>query len=222
MLTSLLVTIPSLSVRATYMKSFKTLSFVLALSSTTAWAITPPTPYVTGQFGQYNYNENNQFYQNVFDSFNPTARLGFGYTWYMNEAIDFSVEGGYQWYSNLNTNDFDQGITSVVPGLSVNFKRHSLDLLGVFGHHFTNTSWNIFLKAGLAFVSNSVNASYTNVTLSASQNFLTPKAALGLGYSFNEKVNLNFSLNQEFETNNYNNYSPSATSWLLGLNYLFI
>ena len=163
-------------------------------------------PYVAYQAGSYGYNDDNKFYDNLFDDF--STRLSAGYMWATNPCLSYGVEAGYQFYSKQSERIFDY---------TFSYKRQSLDLLGVLDYKI-NQQFNVFAKAGAVLVLQTFKLGDVYGVDSEDHNTVTPKAAIGVGYEILDNVQLNLSLNHEFEREYH---APSASSLLLGVQYSF-
>jgi len=200
------------------------LSSVLVVSSTCALA----APYVSGQLGSYGYGDNNVF-ENTFDNedgHGVTGRLAAGYRWDISEILKIGVEAGINGYQNKN---IDAGL------IDVSLKRFSTDALGVLTVYPTS-KFNLFAKGGAAYVRQKLSVSGSMFRLNVREDNIVPKAAVGVGYDICPNINVNLSLNHEFNRDKMVTFvsdtnpmvkvtGPSintgATSVLAGIQYTF-
>ncbi|MFI4937096.1 MAG: outer membrane protein [Candidatus Berkiellales bacterium] len=194
----------------------------LILVSSTAYS----APYISGQLGVVGYG-NNAIFKNLFDNddqYAASGRVAAGYLWDINNCLKMGLETGFTINSdkNLDTVDFWNN------HIDVDYKRWSADLLGVVDFYATER-FDLFAKAGVAYVSEKVEARISNpwgvnVSGSVSNEKYVPKAVIGAGYNVTNNVNLNVSLNHEFDRNSRSDFSlsvPGATSVLAGIKYTF-
>lgn len=77
------------------------------------------------------------------------------------------------------------------------YSGYNIDLLGVARYNVANTGFNIFGKAGAAYVSQTFTMNdniawiYSGPTTSNTAHKVLPKVALGVGYDFNQNVGIN-------------------------------
>ncbi len=157
-------------------------------------------------------NQLNQFYQltaigqkSKVDNFAAAAHIG--YLFPVTQNFLLGAELGYNY---LPENKYTFGIASAFPGKdpktalvngTIKYSQYSLDLLGVAKYYVTD-EFNIFGKAGIAYVNQKVTQSFTNgnpgdpdllkrlPSISSSEAKFLPKVAVGVGYNITQNVEL--------------------------------
>ncbi|MGD9107834.1 MAG: outer membrane beta-barrel protein [Gammaproteobacteria bacterium] len=126
-----------------------------------------------------------QSYSEKFGGF--SANIYVGYLWNISSisGLKLGPELGYNYYQN---NKYKLYSTD---GSTIHWKYqgYNIHLMGVALYNLTNTNWNIFGKAGAAYVSQNLKGSYYQVNytdLSNDRAKILPKVALGAGYNFNK------------------------------------
>lgn len=178
----------------------------ILLTSLSLPALAAGTRYAALQGGSYGLNEDNKFYDGLFDDY--SARVSGGYMWATDPCLSYGLELGFQHYSKISARYLD---------MVLSYKRQSLDLLGVLDYKFAE-KFDVFAKAGAAVVYEDFKARDSFGYIQASETSVTPKAAIGVGYQVVDNVQVNLSLNHEFERENH---VASASSLLLGVSYSF-
>ncbi|MCS5709310.1 porin family protein [Candidatus Berkiella cookevillensis] len=172
-------------------------------------------PYVLGEVGIYGLGENNNLWKNIYDNDTKlNARLAAGYLWDVANNTKAGIETGF----NLN-----QSNKVRYDDLTIKFKRHSFDLLGVLDFYPTQ-KFDVFAKVGTAYTKNKLSLHYLNLNDSVSHSTFVPKAVIGAGYDFSKDLNVNLSLSHEFKKNSDSVFSviPSASTFMLGMKYNFV
>ncbi|MGE4349316.1 MAG: outer membrane beta-barrel protein [Candidatus Berkiella sp.] len=173
-------------------------------------------PYVLGEVGVYGLGENNNIWKNIFDNDEDTklsARIAAGYLWNVANNTKAGVETGFNFNRNIKVRYDD---------VTLKFKRHSFDLLGVLDFYPTQ-KFDVFAKVGTAYTKNKISYHYLNMSDAASHSTFVPKAVIGAGYDFTKDLNVNLSLAHEFKKNSYSfDLIPSSSMFMLGMKYNFV
>ncbi|ODN44058.1 outer membrane protein [Piscirickettsia litoralis] len=124
------------------------------------------------------------------------GRIDAGYLWGQG-PFNYGVEMGFASYAN-NTYKISSGSASE----ELKYSGYNVDLLGVAQYNFT-PNWNIFGKAGVAYVHQKTEISVADGGLSAtpfskSENKLLPEVAIGGGYQFANGLGLNLTVSHIF------------------------
>jgi hypothetical protein len=180
--------------------------------------------YVGGNLGVYGAGRDNNPFDNIFDNdddLRATGRLNMGYEWDMAPKFKLAVEAGINGFQ-----DHEQDATVVsADDTLVRYHRFSVDVLGVLDY-FVVPCVDLFVKAGPVYIHQEASAEHDSLgDVSFDDNGLSGKAVIGVGYSFNPKLNVNLSLSHEFERDNgYDDIDsfPSASSLMLGVKYNFV
>jgi len=117
--------------------------------------------------------------------FNPNWAAEFGYTGYKN--ADFTntfVRGTNQGSGDVAQNAWDLVAKGIIP-LADNF--------------------NVFAKAGLAYVESDNNGALSNINYQNASNKFRPTVGAGIGYEFNTNVGTDITYTHIFEGNGINN-----------------
>ncbi|WP_159084810.1 outer membrane protein [Dongshaea marina] len=105
--------------------------------------------------------------------------------------FQYGAEMGYYTYAD-NTYNYDS-----IP-LNAQYKGNYFDLLGV-GKYSFSSGWNIFGKAGAAYVTQKLNANADGFNvIDDTQHKILPKVALGVGYDFTSNWSANLQFSQVF------------------------
>lgn len=192
------------------------LTLAIALLSSTVYA----APYVSGEVGYFGYGNNNPF-KNMFDNrhsdaIGATGRLSAGYLWDVADCIKLGVEAGFSGNQNVDLK---------VDGTKIaKYKRFGVDALAVADYSVT-PEFDVFAKAGATYVHQRITSDLDAVDFTGSSSHVVPKAVIGVGYNVSENVNLNMSLNHEFQKrsshDSFGSFAPGATSLLAGIKYNF-
>lgn len=159
--------------------------------------------YVLGQAGALKFSAKHTDFS---DNWGLAGRLAAGYLW-SSDAWRFGVEAGalIHDFNTYSTKD-DDGTKD-----KVNTSGYLIDLLAV-GKYYFNDQWNIFGKAGAAYVQQKLTVKENGVkkgTFKAHN--IRPEIQAGIGYDVNQ--NLGFSLTYLYaygkrdQTNEKNNLS---------------
>lgn len=180
-------------------------------------------PYAAIEGGVNGYGGNN-IYDNFFESEGkgPVGRLSAGYLWDLNDRFQIGLETGFsKYFKDLKANGTDWWNDT---SWNARYKRWDVDLLGVVDFHATER-FNLFAKAGAAYANQKTSASIfmqnTTYTYSDTDNIVSPKAVIGMGYDVTDNVNLNLSLNHTIHINRRDNSDLGATAVLAGIKYNF-
>ncbi len=169
-------------------------------------------PFISGQIGLSGYGDNN-IYKNFDNDHNinlgGTGRLAAGYLWDLNDFLKLGLEAG----ANVNQN---VSIFKSYRGYNIETKRWSIDTLAV-ADFFVTPQVDMFVKAGFAYVKQSLPGNFWI----SSNHAVAPKGAAGVGYNITPNVNLNLSLNHEFNKSKSFHFRPGASSVLAGIRYSF-
>lgn len=195
------------------------LTLALALLSSSLYA----APYVAGEVGYFGYGNNNPF-RNLFsnkydDAIGATGRLSAGYLWDIADCLKLGVEAGLSGNQNVDLK---------VDGTKIaKYKRFGVDALAVVDYNITS-EFDVFAKAGATYAHQRLTSNNEVVDLNditGTHARIVPKAVIGAGYNVTENVNVNMSLNHEFQRNTSNTFfaksAPGATSLLAGIKYTF-
>lgn len=200
------------------MKKTNKLSLLVSLAMLSSVAVANGAPYVGAELGAFGYGNNNVA-KNLFESHRSddrgvTGRVSAGYLWDITNAVKLGVEAGVSKNQNKTVVEFDDA--------NLKFKKWGLDTLAV-ADFAVNDCMNVFAKAGTTYTHNKFAANAYNLEYSVSNSVVVPKAVIGAGYNVSENINLNVSLNHEFERNSSNDskYSPGTSSVLAGIKYSF-
>ncbi|BDR35925.1 transporter [Photobacterium damselae subsp. damselae] len=105
-----------------------------------------------------------------------------GYLW-QTQQVEYGVELGFDTYAK---NKYRIG-----DAFHMDYKGYNLDLLGVAKYNFSS-QWNVFGKAGLAYVNQKLTADGLGLGLiGKNKNEIKPKVALGFGYDFTAELGMN-------------------------------
>jgi outer membrane immunogenic protein len=140
-------------------------------------------------------------------------------------SFNYGIEVGYAMYQS---NKYTIGDTA-----SFIYKGYNIDILGVAQYNF-NSNWNIFSKAGVAYVHQKTTTSedkFFNPYTDSKNKFL-PEVAIGGGYEFDNGLGLNLTFSHIFGNNpeQFNsvnmtrdnlNKVASVNMLTLGINYKF-
>jgi outer membrane immunogenic protein len=179
-------------------------------------------PYAAIEAGVNGYGNNN-IYENFFEteSNGPVGRLSAGYLWDLNNRLGVGLETGFsKYFKDLKANGTDWWSDT---SWNASYKRWDVDLFGVVDFHATE-KFNIFAKAGAAYVNQKISGSIftqdTTYHISDTDNIVSPKAVIGMGYDVTDNVNLNLSLNHTIHINRAQS-DLGATAVLAGIKYNF-
>ncbi|MCS5712254.1 outer membrane protein [Candidatus Berkiella aquae] len=170
-------------------------------------------PYVSGQFGVYGTRDSNNVYDNLFHSHKAraTGRIGAGYLWDVNPCTELGLEGGVQGYQKLRES---------YNNVEASLRRYSIDVLGVVDYYPTVHGFDLFAKAGAAYIREKATIHLDHFDASARKGAVVPKAVIGAGYDIINNVNVNLALSHEFKRSNAY-FFPAATSAMIGAKYTF-
>ncbi|KLV36953.1 outer membrane protein [Piscirickettsia salmonis] len=105
------------------------------------------------------------------------GRINAGYLWNQG-SLNYGVELGYATYANSK-----YSVTNKDDTRTLKYSGTNIDLLGVIQYNFT-PNWNIFAKAGLAYVTQKTSGSNAFKLEFESNNKVLSEVALGAGYEF--------------------------------------
>lgn len=167
---------------------------------------------------------------NDFKHFTVGAHVG--YLAQVSEYFLLGAEVGYQYLPNTRYT-FDQTSAGVTTnGISVKYSDYLFNLLAV-GKYYVNNQFNVFAKAGIAYVNQKITLSQAaspNLVSNPSSEKIKPQIAVGLGYNVTPNVEVTAQYSRVFgdtveAVSNLNNLKatniPSSNSYLVGANYYF-
>ena len=197
-------------------------SVLFASWNANAFELVDGSPYVSAALGIYGAGQDNNPFNNIFDNdddIRGAARLAAGYEWDLHNKFKVGFEAGINGFQ-----DHEQDATIITPDdTTLTYRRFSADILAVIDYYIVPCV-DLFIKGGPVFVHQEASAEHTTVAISNDDNGVTGKLAIGLGYAFTHKINVNLTLAHEFERDHgYRDVDsfPSASSLLLGVNYFF-
>lgn len=172
----------------------------IVLSIISIPAVANPGFYIQGQGGFVAIIPGgSDFESDLFDlSDGGTGRLSGGYLWGDNN-LNYGLETGVMIYPNARSSD------SFLNLFDTKYEGFNLDLLGVLKYTF-NCGFNVFAKAGLAYMHQHVTTDSINFTLFDAVNVpsvqladntgnkIAPEIAAGIGYQFNPNFEINLAL----------------------------
>lgn len=192
----------------------KKLALALLLFPTLALA--QPGTYFQGQLGGVYLVDGNHF-DFLFGPTGATGRASVGHLW-GNTNVNYGVEAGLAYFSHASST------ISIFGDNTLSYSGYTSDILGVLKYNFDN-GFNIFGKAGLAYLSQSSNQTgsvmgtivYQNAT---SGNKVGPEFAIGAGYQFTPNWEMNLTESTVL-VSGVSAGNPVATTnmFLLGLAY---
>lgn len=152
--------------------------------------------------------------------FGPAARLSGGYLWAADSHLAYGIESGVAYNKNkLELNLFDDTVTT-------GYKSINLDLLGVLKYSF-DSGFNVFGKAGANYshVTTYIEDNQGNETdTGTTPDQIFPEVALGMGYQFNQNVEMDLTASTSFTKAGSGKNSQIGTfnnNLMLGLTYHF-
>ncbi|OAJ33076.1 outer membrane protein [Piscirickettsia salmonis] len=119
------------------------------------------------------------------------GRINAGYLW-SQDSLNYGIELGYATYANSK-----YSMTNKDGTMTLKYSGNSLDLLGVIQYNFT-PNWNVFGKAGLAYVTQKTSGSNAFKAVFKNNNKVLPEVALGAGYEFANGIGLNVTASHIF------------------------
>lgn len=164
-------------------------------------------PYLSGQIGAtivpFTFSTPYSSYE--IDKTALLTRLAVGYMWENNASLQYGIEAGYE-----NLHRVKQSYQQFV----LEARQYQIDTVGVVDYFFCKR-WDVFAKAGAAYTKRTVSGNYRQASYSGAYDKFSPKVALGVGYNLTNHVNLNISLE-----NNFQDVSPHR-DLLAGIKYTF-
>jgi len=185
------------------MNSFKSLFVCSLIFTSPAYC----APYLSGQLGATNATLTYTTPYSFADSHKTTliSRIAAGYLWEKNDCLKYGIEAGFENFHSVKK-DFHQ--------IELKYHQFQIDTLGVIDYYLKK-KLDLFAKAGAAYSKQTGSANTLQASVSASFNKVFPKAVIGVGYDLTHNVNLNISLENNF------NYETPKRNLLLGLKYSF-
>ena len=199
----------------------KKLIFCAAALLLPSLAMATPGTYMTGQAGV------NDIYPNgsgTTDLVGAAWGVGLGYLWGDN-SVNYGLELDGLTYPDSTANQ-----TVFVPGegnfsADAKINGYNVSLLAVLKYTDCDSGWDVFVKAGGAYVNQDISLSIpsidNNVAGTVSTNEIAPEAAVGVGYMFNPNIEVNLTADAVFADsgNNFNDKPIQNGNLLLGLTY---
>lgn len=183
-----------------------------------------PGAYVQGVvggnavFGDDNYSFNRA---NTLTGYSFGAAAG--YLWGCSN-LNYGVEVGALSYPD-STTSYNYGLGGI-QSIDGKTDGYNIDLLGVLKYTF-DSGFNVFAKAGVAYVNQKATADYKIAgvkvsSVSRTDDKYAPEVALGAGYQFNQNWEVNLTANTVFAGESSLNDAVSRTgNVLLGVTYHF-
>ncbi|MBI2790880.1 MAG: outer membrane beta-barrel protein [Gammaproteobacteria bacterium] len=164
-------------------------------------------PYLSGQLGATDVTLTYTTPYSFSDShkITPISRVAGGYLWENDEHFKYGLEAGFENFHSVKE-DFHQ--------IELKYHQFQIDTLGVIDY-YPGKRLDLFVKAGAAYAKQTASMSALQISGSGSYNKVFPKAVVGVGYNVTQNVNLNISLENNF------NYESPKRDLLAGVKYTF-